>query len=52
MNSLGDAGAVMLGGFWLMWRYSKEGSREFLVNGDGDAFAVSHDLVYRSKYSE
>ena len=24
MNSLGDAGAVMLGGLWLMWRYAKK----------------------------
>jgi len=29
MNSLGDTGAVIFGGFWLMWIYSKRDMRVF-----------------------
>jgi hypothetical protein len=29
MNSLGDAGAVLLGGFWVMWMFNKRDNQVF-----------------------
>ena len=39
MNSLGDAGAVMLGGLWLMWRYAKK-DHDIFNKWNWNAFAV------------
>ena len=39
MNSLGDAGAVMLGGLWLMWRYAKK-DHDIFNKWSWNAFAV------------
>ncbi|MDA9112267.1 hypothetical protein N9J91_01090 [Gammaproteobacteria bacterium] len=39
MNSVGDAGAVVMGGLWVMWRYAKKDLNVF-TKWRWDAFAV------------
>ncbi|MDB9997423.1 hypothetical protein OAE05_03640 [Gammaproteobacteria bacterium] len=39
MNSVGDAGAVVMGGLWIMWRYAKKDLSVF-TKWRWDAFAV------------
>ena len=39
MNSVGDAGAVVMGGLWIMWRYAKKDLNVF-TKWRWDAFAV------------
>ncbi len=39
MNSAGDAGAVVMGGLWIMWRYAKKDLNVF-TKWRWDAFAV------------
>ena len=39
LNSLGDAGAICLGGLWLMWRYAGKDTRVF-KSWDWGAFSV------------